>query len=70
MANKGFHIGDVVGVLLGGLIVRAIIVEDRGKLGPGDSRIVRVETEGSQDGSGDVRVTAQFEVPETALVAV
>lgn len=67
MAKKRFNIGDAVGVLLGGVVVRAIIIEDRGNLGPGNSRIVRVETTPTENDAVDV---ARFEVPETALVGV
>ena len=54
--------GTVVGVSLGGSIVEATVVEDRGELGVGGRRIVSVAV---RVADGDVRV---FEVPVEELL--
>lgn len=54
--------GTIVGLDLGGTVVCAEVVEDRGDLGVGGRRIVRVAVRGDD---GEVRV---FEVPAEELL--
>lgn len=59
-------VGKRVGVRLGGRVLAAVVIEDRGDLGPGGARLVRVEVKPKK---GDVgRAPEQFEVPVGALV--
>ncbi|MHB8878631.1 MAG: hypothetical protein ACYC8T_33445 [Myxococcaceae bacterium] len=60
-----FRVGEQVGVLLGGRVLRAVVIEDRGDLGPGGSHLFRVEVRPKKDAD---RVGEQFEVPAEALV--
>jgi hypothetical protein len=60
------RVGKEVGVLLGGRVLRALVVEDRGALGPGGAHLVRVEVRPRKN---DVeREPEQFEVPVDVLV--
>ena len=61
------RVGKEVGVLLAGRVLPALIIEDRGDLGPGGTRLVRVELKPSKyDDEG--REPSRFEVPVSALV--
>jgi hypothetical protein len=60
-----FRVGEKVGVRLAGRVLPAVIIEDRGDLGPGGSRLLRVELKPKNDTSGE---REQFEVPAQALV--
>jgi len=62
------RVGKEVGVRLGGLVLPALIIEDRGNLGPGGSQVVRVELR-SKEQDRD-REPRQFEVLVDALVGV
>lgn len=57
-----FGVGDHVGVRFGTRVLPAIVIEDRGNLGPNGSHLLRVESIDSGQGA------TQFEVPELALV--
>ena len=54
--------GTIVGLDLGGTVVRAEVVEDRGDLGVGGRRMVRIAVRGDD---GELRV---FEVPAEELL--
>jgi hypothetical protein len=60
------RVGKEVGVRLGGHVLPALVVEDRGNLGPGGTQIVRVELM-SKEPDLD-REPTQFEVSVNALV--
>ncbi len=60
-----FRLGDQVGVRLAGRVLPAVIIEDRGDLGPGGSRLVRVELKRPRNPDAE---REQFEVPAQALV--
>jgi hypothetical protein len=64
--KKGaFRVGDHVRVRLAGRELPAVVIEDRGDLGPHGSQLLRVELN-TQDGTGTEH--EQFEVPMQALV--
>jgi hypothetical protein len=62
------RVGKEVGVRLGGRVLPALVVEDRGNLGPGGTQVVRVELS-TKDAESD-REPRQFEVSVDALVGV
>lgn len=62
--SVSFRVGERVGVRLAGRVLPAVIVEDRGDLGPAGSRLVRVELHRTNDSE---REREQFEVPAHAL---
>ena len=59
------RVGEQVSVLLGGRLLRAVVIEDRGDLGPGGTHLFRVEVQPKKDAG---RESEQFEVPAEALV--
>ena len=58
-----FQSGEVVGVRLGGDVVRGVVVEDRGIFGPGRNHVVRISVQVT--GS----TTTTLEVLSTSLTA-
>ena len=60
-----YRVGEEVGLRLGGRVLRAIVIEDRGDLGPRGTHLFRVEVKPRKDSDNE---TEQFEVPEAALV--
>jgi hypothetical protein len=60
-------VGDEVGVRVGRNIRRARIIEDRGNLGVGGRRLVRVVIEEAEDAAAD---GVEFELPEERLEAL
>jgi hypothetical protein len=57
-----FRVGDTVRVRLGGQTFPALVIEDRGDLGPGGSHLLRVEVRSNTD------EPERFEIPVDALV--
>ena len=59
------RVGQQVGVRLGGRVLRAVVIEDRGDLGPGGSHLYRVELKPAKTEDAE---PARFEVPGDVLV--
>jgi hypothetical protein len=62
------RIGAKVGLLMGGRLLPVLVVEDRGDLGPGGARVVRVEWK-SKEADSDAQPD-QFEVLAESLVGL
>lgn len=60
-----FRVGEEVGVRLAGRVLPAVIIEDRGDLGPGGSHLLRVELIAKKGASSERQ---QFEVPAQELL--
>jgi len=61
-----FRVGEKVAIRLGGRLLHGVIIEDRGNLGPGGTRLLRVEVKAKENAAD--RDAGQFEVPAEALV--
>jgi hypothetical protein len=59
------RVGDTVRVRVAGRWLSALVVEDRGNLGAGGARLLRVELKRKNEASG----REQFEVPAALLEA-
>jgi hypothetical protein len=59
MPGDEFRVGDVVRVMFAGQLYRARVVEDRGRIGVGGRRLLRVEIMDTETGDEPRR----FEVP-------
>lgn len=58
-------VGSIVGVRMGEVVKRARVIEDRGNIGVGGRRIVRLELEGDPELDGE---PVRFERPVERLV--
>ncbi|MBL8941086.1 MAG: hypothetical protein JNM69_41465, partial [Archangium sp.] len=61
--RRDWKVGDLINVRVGAAVVQALILEDRGAMGPQGSRVVGVEVLGE---AGDD--SQRFEVPVAAIL--
>ncbi|WP_217915426.1 hypothetical protein [Miltoncostaea marina] len=64
-ARPPLRVGDVVGVPIGDGVVAATVIEDRGPLGPGGERVVRLALGA---GAGPMAPGYRLELPVGRLV--
>ena len=65
MPGDEFRVGDLVRVHLAGAIYTARVVEDRGRIGVGGRRLLRIELQDREEGEEAPR----FEVPAEQVEA-